>query len=64
MTQTRIALCSDTHFWPGATRNYGLEEEQLQLWSEIIQGTLLAELELAAPDLTLHLGDLTCGVGH
>lgn len=64
MTQTRIALCSDTHFWPGAPQNYGAEQEQLQTWSEKIQGTLLTELELAAPDLILHLGDITCGGGH
>jgi 3',5'-cyclic AMP phosphodiesterase CpdA len=63
MTHTRIALCSDTHFWPDAPRSYGSDGEQLQPWSEQIRGTLLTELELAAPDLTLHLGDLTCGGG-
>ena len=61
---TRIALCSDTHFWPGALRSYGSDGEQLQPWTEQIRGTLLAELERAAPDLTLHLGDLTCGGGY
>ena len=61
---TRIALCSDTHFWPGAPRSYGSDGEQLQPWSEQIRGTLLTELELAAPDLTLHSGDLTCGGGY
>jgi 3',5'-cyclic AMP phosphodiesterase CpdA len=64
MTYTRLALCSDTHFWPGAPHNYGSEGEQLQLSSEKIQGTLLTELALAAPDLILHLGDLTCGGGY
>ncbi|MCB0155926.1 MAG: metallophosphoesterase, partial [Anaerolineae bacterium] len=64
MSATRLALCSDTHFWPGATRRYGHDEEQLQPWSVPLQAALLAELSAAAPDLILHLGDLTCGGGH
>jgi len=64
MSRTRIALCSDTHFWPGATRRYGHYDDQMQPWSEQIQATLLTELEAAAPDVLLHLGDLTCGGGH
>jgi 3',5'-cyclic AMP phosphodiesterase CpdA len=64
MGPKRIALCSDTHFWPGATRRYGYHADQLQPWSEVIQTCLLAELAAISPDLILHLGDLTCGGGH
>lgn len=64
MPSIRLALCSDTHFWPGATRCYSSQKSQLQPWSEQIQDSLLAELKAAAPDLVLHLGDFTCGGGH
>jgi len=63
MSQTRIALCSDTHFWPGAKERFGPVGSQLQPWSEQIQAALLAELKAAAPDLLIHSGDLTCGGG-
>ena len=64
MPSTRIALCSDTHFWPDATRRYGHDKDQLQPWSEEIQASLFNELKAVAPDMILHLGDLTCGGGH
>lgn len=63
MTHTRIALCSDTHFWLGATRRWGANGEQLQPWSEQILLSLLQELRTAAPDLVFHLGDISCGGG-
>lgn len=63
MTTTRIALCSDTHFWPQSTQRFGQLGSQLQPWSTEIQATLLAELMTARPDLLLHLGDITCGGG-
>jgi len=59
----RIAVCADTHFWPGAEQRFGLTRGQLQPWSEQIQESLLAELRAAAADLVFHLGDLTCGGG-
>lgn len=63
MSQTRIALCADTHFWPGAQDRFGSAGSQLQPWSEQILATLLDELKAAAPDLIIHSGDLTCGGG-
>jgi len=64
MSRIRLALCSDTHFWPGAARRYGHHDDQLQPWSEQIQETLLADLKATPPEFVLHLGDLTCGGGH
>jgi 3',5'-cyclic-AMP phosphodiesterase len=63
MTPTRIALFSDTHFWPGAERRFGGAGSQLQPYSNEICDVLLAELTTAQPDLLFHLGDLTCGGG-
>jgi 3',5'-cyclic AMP phosphodiesterase CpdA len=60
MTHLRIALCSDTHFWPGAIQGFG---SQLQPRSDEILAALLADLKAAQPDIILHLGDLTCGGG-
>jgi Icc protein len=59
----QIALCSDTHYWPGCAQPFGQEGEQLQPWSEDIQAALLADLSKAKPDFLLHLGDFTCGGG-
>ncbi|MFQ5611917.1 MAG: metallophosphoesterase family protein [Anaerolineae bacterium] len=59
----RIALCGDTHFWPGAAERFGDGGSQLQPWSEQVQAALLAQLAAAGPDLVLHLGDFTCGGG-
>lgn len=63
MTTTRIALCSDTHFWPHATQRFGDGGAQMQPWSTEIQATLLAEITAAQPNLLFHLGDMTCGGG-
>lgn len=63
MTETRIALLSDTHLWPGADQRFGNANSQMQPWSTEIQRVLLAELAAAQPDLILHLGDFTCGGG-
>lgn len=63
MPQTRIALCSDTHFWPGAEQRFGQFGSQLQPWSGEIAAALVAELDAAQPEIILHLGDLTCGGG-
>jgi 3',5'-cyclic AMP phosphodiesterase CpdA len=60
---TRIALCSDTHIWPGAVQRFGETGTQMQPWSHEIQAVLLAELTAARPDLIFHLGDFTCGGG-
>jgi hypothetical protein len=59
----RIALCSDTHYWPGCDHCFGDANEQLQPWSDQIQRSLLADLQAAGPDLLLHLGDFSCGGG-
>jgi 3',5'-cyclic AMP phosphodiesterase CpdA len=63
MSPTRLALCSDTHFWPGAQQRFGTLGAQMQPWSSEIQAVLLAEIAAAQPDLLFHLGDLTCGGG-
>jgi 3',5'-cyclic AMP phosphodiesterase CpdA len=63
MTTTRLALCSDTHFWPEATQRFGQSGAQMQPWSGEIQQVLLAELAAARPDAIVHLGDFTCGGG-
>ena len=63
MAQTLLALCSDTHFWPGCTQRFGGQGAQMQPWSGEIQTVLLAELAAAQPDLLFHLGDMTCGGG-
>lgn len=58
-----IGLISDTHYWPGATAQFGGEENELQPWSREIQTALVADLAGAKLDLLLHLGDVTCGGG-
>jgi len=63
MTVTRIALCSDTHFWFGCEQRFGNFGSQMQPWSGEIQSVLLAELAAIQPDLILHLGDFSCGGG-
>jgi len=63
MAYTRLAICSDTHFWPGATRRFGHDEDQLQPWSEKFQETLLAEIRAVGPDLVLHLAARVGGIG-
>jgi len=60
---TRLALCTDTHFWPGCQQQLGGNGSQLQPWSDQILTTLLAEISAIGPDLVFHLGDLTCGGG-
>jgi 3',5'-cyclic AMP phosphodiesterase CpdA len=60
---TRIALCSDTHLWFGATQRFGVDGEQLQPWSTELLATLLAEVQSVAPAAILHLGDISCGGG-
>ena len=62
-SSTRIALCSDTHFWPDSKHRFGEDQSQLQPWSHLLLDTLLAEVKEFAPDLLFHLGDLTCGGG-
>lgn len=59
----RIALITDTHYWPGSTQRFGGQGSQLQPWSEQIQQTLLAQIAQAKPDYLFHLGDMTCGGG-
>lgn len=64
-SQTRIGLCTDTHYWLGTQQRHGLfEDDQLQPWSGPIQTTLLAELKDAHLDMVIHLGDFTCGGGY
>lgn len=61
--EIRIALITDSHAWPGCTRSFGVDEEQLQPWFETIHSSLLAEIRAAQPDLLIHLGDFSCGGG-
>jgi 3',5'-cyclic AMP phosphodiesterase CpdA len=63
MNSIRLALCSDTHFWPRASQCFGATGSQLQPWSVEIQEVLLADLAAVRPDLLFHLGDFTCGGG-
>lgn len=62
--QSTIALCTDTHFWPGAP-NYVATDgtTQLQGATERIQRTLLNSIRQQNPDIVLHLGDWSCGGG-
>ncbi len=61
---TTIALCTDTHFWPGAP-NSQIPDGRIQLQGATheLQRVLLDSLRSASPDLVIHLGDLTCGGG-
>ena len=61
--ETRIALMTDTHAWPGAQRAFGREQEQLQPWFETIYQTLLEEVHSQSPEILIHLGDFACGGG-
>lgn len=62
--ETRIGICSDTHYWPDSVNKIlPTGELQLQRHSELLQSTLLRALEDANLDVVLHLGDLTCGGG-
>lgn len=62
--QTRIALFTDTHYWPGGGEFHG-GDGNLQLLgeSDTILATLEAEIQAAEPDVVVHLGDFTCGGG-
>lgn len=62
--QTQIALFSDTHYWPdGGDFHGGDGNLQLLGESDTILTVLETELRAAAPDITIHLGDFTCGGG-
>jgi 3',5'-cyclic AMP phosphodiesterase CpdA len=61
--ETRIALVTDTHAWPGSQHSFGNEQEQLQPWFETIHATFLAEVRSVSPDMLIHLGDFSCGGG-
>ncbi|RLT33001.1 MAG: hypothetical protein DWI57_18000 [Chloroflexi bacterium] len=59
----RIALMTDTHAWPGATRAFGGEQEQLQPSFAAIYAAFLEDVQSQSPDILIHLGDFTCGGG-
>lgn len=59
-----IGLVTDTHYWPGGGDFYGGDGSlQLLGQSDTVVETLIAELNRANLDLTVHLGDITCGGG-
>lgn len=60
---TRIAVMTDTHAWPGATRAFGGEQEQLQPSFAAIYAAFLEDVQSQSPDILVHLGDFTCGGG-
>jgi len=61
----RIGLCTDTHYWPRELpRDFGQDgSAQLLEASGLLQDILIDELQGAALDLVIHLGDQTCGGG-
>ncbi len=63
MTTIRIALCSDTHYWPDATQCFGNLGSQQQPASKEILAQLTASIRAINPNFVLHLGDFTCGGG-
>jgi 3',5'-cyclic AMP phosphodiesterase CpdA len=63
MTKIRIALCSDTHYWPTTTQRFGNLGSQQQPASKEILHELITEIRAINPDLVFHLGDFTCGGG-
>jgi len=63
INEIRIALTTDTHYWPGGQQFFGTEEEQLQPWFELIHGVFLDAVRSSRPDILIHLGDFSCGGG-
>lgn len=61
--QMRIALTTDTHYWPGCHQSFGKEGEQLQPWFETIHTAFLKDVRSVSPDILIHLGDFSCGGG-
>ncbi len=63
--RVRIGLCTDTHVWVDGVNNHG-SEGNLQLVGESVAllDTLVDELSARELDLTIHLGDFTCGGGY
>lgn len=63
-SNTKIALCTDTHFWPGTPNSLCADGRiQLQSASEEIQASLLMAINEENPDLIIHMGDWSCGGG-
>lgn len=61
---TKIALCTDTHFWPnGPNSVFSDGRIQLQSATEELQESLLATIWSHDPDLIIHMGDWSCGGG-
>ncbi len=63
MTTIRIALCSDTHYWPDTPQRFGNLGSQQQPASKEILAQLTTAIRASDPNLVLHLGDFTCGGG-